>query len=84
MDKVGLHNRVPGLTDIATEELSTLQPTLINRRCLRQLKGVLGLLFGAYYKTGSLIFLEAKSPSGRTNLDGSLIFFVENPHRVSN
>ena len=42
------------------------------------------VLFGAYYKTGSLIFLEAKSPSGRTNLDGSLIFFVENPHRVGN
>ena len=33
------------------------------------------ILFGAYYKTGSLILLEAKSPSGRTNLDGSLIFF---------
>ena len=42
------------------------------------------ILFGAYYKTGSLFFLEAKSPSGRTNLDGSLIFFVENPHQVGN
>ena len=39
-------------------------------------KSINTLLFGAYYKTGSLIFLEAKSPSGRTNLDGSLIFFL--------
>ena len=38
-------------------------------------QGEIVILFGAYYKTGSLIFLEAKSPSGRTNLDGSLNFF---------
>ena len=28
-------------------------------------KNCVNVLFGAYYKTGSLIFLEAKSPSGR-------------------
>ena len=51
------------------------EPRYIIKKCV---------LFGAYSKTGSLNLLEAKSPSGRTNLDGSLIFFVEIPHRVGN
>ena len=38
------------------------------------LSGV-GVLFSAYYKTGSLIILESKSPSSRNNLDRSLIKF---------
>ena len=38
------------------------------------LSGV-GVLFSAYYKTGSLINFGSKSPSSRNNLDGSLIYF---------
>ena len=75
-EKTSLSDKIKGNTLLMDEKTKLIDENyVLQKKKTKDLAILKKVLFGLYYKTGSLIILGVKSPSSRSNSNGSFIIF---------